>query len=332
MDVLRYLQKKARAVESEIDRWLPKGLEPDILAKATRHLIGAGGKRLRPCLALAACEAVGGRAEDALETAAALELLHTFTLIHDDIMDRDELRRNVKTVHALWGEPMAITAGDALFAKVFEATAANARRLGMGGARAVELFDAISKASFEICRGQALDMLFETRVDVSEEEYLHMVGMKTGALMEASTKVGALLGNGKPEQLSALADYGRLVGMAFQIHDDMLDVAGEIEKFGKPIGSDIREGKRTLLVVRALATAPSEDKRRLLGVLGKREASEAEVQEAIDVLKRTGAIDYVNEKARRLVVEAKSKLDVLPDSDAKEALLELADFAVKREF
>ena len=332
MDVLKYLEERARMVEREIDRLVPRGLEPEILAKATRHLLEAGGKRLRPCLALTACEAVGGRAEDALETATALELLHNFTLIHDDIMDRDEFRRNVKTVHMLWGEPVAIIAGDALFAKVFEAAAANAKRLGLDGAHAVELFDTLSKASFEICQGQALDMLFEERADVSEIEYMRMVSGKTGALLEASAKVGALSGKGKPEQVRALAEYGRLIGMAFQMQDDVLGVASAQEKFGKPIGSDVREGKRTLMVVRALATAPPDDKDTLLRALGKRDASEAELKAAIDVLKRAGAIDYVAERARGLVTQAKLKLKALPESKAKEVLLELADFTIKREF
>jgi geranylgeranyl diphosphate synthase type I len=332
MDVLKYLEERARMVEREMDRWVPRGLEPEILAKATRHLLEAGGKRLRPCLALTACEAVGGKAGDAIEAAAALELLHNFTLIHDDIMDRDEFRRNVKTVHVLWGEPVAIMAGDALFAKVFEAAAANVKRLGLDGTRAVELFDTISKASFEICQGQTLDMLLEERADVSEAEYMRMVSGKTGALLEASTKVGALLGKGKPEQVRALAEYGRLIGLAFQMQDDVLGVAGEREKFGKPIGSDIREGKRTLIVVRALATASLNDKAILLHALGKHNASEAELKAAMDVLKRTGAIDYVAGKARELIAQAKLKLRVLPESRAREILSELADFTIKREF
>ncbi|MDH5443220.1 MAG: polyprenyl synthetase family protein [Hadesarchaea archaeon] len=332
MDLLKYMEERARMVEREIDRWVSRGLEPEILTRATRHLLEAGGKRLRPCLALTACEVVGGKAEDALEAAAALELLHNFTLIHDDIMDQDEFRRNVKTVHILWGVPVAVIAGDALFAKVFEAVAANAKRLGLEGARVVELFDTVSKASFEICQGQVLDMLFERRADVSEAEYMRMVSGKTGALLEASMKVGALLGKGEPEQVRALAEYGRLIGLAFQMRDDVLGVAGEQEKFGKPIGSDIREGKRTLIVVRALATASQEEKSTFLRALGKRDASEVELKAAIDVLKCTGAIDYVAERARELVAQAKSKLKALPESRAREILSELADFTIKREF
>ncbi len=332
MDVLKYLDERARLVEKEIDRWVPPGLEPGILAKATRHLIEAGGKRLRPCIALTACEAVRGKPGGAIETAAALELLHNFTLIHDDIMDRDEFRRNVKTVHVIWGEPIAIVAGDALFAKVFEAISANARRVKLGSERTVELFDTVSKASFELCQGQALDMLYEKRASVSEEEYMCMVSGKTGALMEASAKVGALLGGGEPKQVAALAGYGRLIGIAFQMQDDVLGVSGKQKKFGKPIGSDIREGKRTLITIRALVTASKKGRAALMRALGKRGASKRDIKAAIDALKEAGAIDYVAKRAQKLVNEAKSKLRVLPESEAKEALLALADFVITREF
>lgn len=332
MELMKYLQELTRKVEEEIDKWFPRDAEPEVLARASRHLLEAGGKRLRPCLALLSCEAVGGKAEDAMEAAAALELLHNFTLIHDDIMDRDEFRRNVKTVHTIWGEPVAIIAGDALFAKVFEAVAANAKRLDLPSDRVVELFETVSKASFEICQGQALDMLFEGRDGISETEYLKMVSSKTGALMEASARVGALLGNGKTGQVKALAEYGRLVGIAFQIQDDMLGIVGEREKFGKPIGNDIREGKRTLMVVRALEAAAPKDRAILLRSLGNKRASEAEIVAAIEVLKRAGAVGYAADKARELVDSAKSKLKALPDSRARRLLLELADFTVEREF
>jgi geranylgeranyl diphosphate synthase type I len=328
----KYLKERAIMVEAEIDRWFPRKIEPEVLAKASRHLLLAGGKRLRPCLVLASCEAVGGKAKDAIEAAAALELLHNFTLIHDDIMDRDKFRRNVKTVHMLWGEPIAIIAGDALFAKVFEALAANAGRLKLSSERTVELFDTISRASFEICQGQALDMLFEGRRNITEAEYLNMIGSKTGALLEASNKVGALLGGGSPKEVKALAEYGRLVGMAFQIRDDLLGVVGEQKKFGKPIGSDIREGKRTMVVLQALKAASKEDRKKLLRAFGNKKASWAELKQGIEVLKDSGALDYAAGKAHRFVSRAKSKLDILKDSEAKQFLLKLADFTVEREF
>ncbi|MCS7131407.1 MAG: polyprenyl synthetase family protein, partial [Hadesarchaea archaeon] len=196
----------------------------------------------------------------------------------------------------------------------------------------LDLFETVSKASFEICQGQAWDMLFEEKRDVDEAEYLSMVNSKTGALMEASAKVGGLLGGGGPRQIRALAEYGRLVGIAFQIRDDVLGLTGDRDKFGKPIGSDIREGKRTLIVVRALEVAGSSDRTKLFRALGNKRATKEEIAAAIDVIKRTGAIEYAEKKAEGFVASAKSKLEALPSSKAKQLLLELADFAAKREF
>jgi geranylgeranyl diphosphate synthase type I len=278
------------------------------------------------------CEAVGGKAEDVLEAAAGIELLHTFTLIHDDIMDHDEFRRNVKTVHVLWGEPMAIIAGDSLFAKVFEALSANVRRLGLNGAKAAEVFGLVSRASFEVCRGQAMDMLLAQSEEVSEAQYLEMIAGKTGALMEASTKVGAILGGGTPEQVRALGNYGRLIGMAFQIRDDVLGVLGESKKFGKPLKSDIREGKKTLIVIYALESLGAKDRKTLVEVLGKRDASEREVTGAVKLLKRSGAIDRASERAEAMVLRAKRCLRGIPGSNAKQALIRIADFVINREF
>lgn len=207
----------------------------------------------------------------------------------------------------------------------------NAKRRGLSPSHTIELFDTISRASFEICQGQALDVTLEGRVQVKESEYMEMVSRKTGALMEASTKVGALLGGGKPREVGALAKYGRLIGMAFQIQDDMLGVVGEQEKFGKPVGSDIQKGKRTLIVVHALKTASRRDQAEFLHTLGNEDASKAEIRRTISILRKTGAIDYAARRARELVEEAKSKLGVLRDSKAKRFLLELADFTIGRE-
>lgn len=332
MEVLKYLGKMAKMVEREMDRWIPEDVSPKELARASRHLIEAGGKRLRPCLVLTACEAVGGRARDAIEAAAAVEMLHNFTLIHDDIMDRDEFRRNVRTVHTVWGVPMAIIAGDALFARVFTAVAENARRLGLSGRETAEALMTVSEASFEICRGQAMDMLFEERREVSEEEYMAMISGKTGALTCASTKLGAILGRGSRSQIASLSEYGRSIGIAFQIHDDVLGITGEEKKFGKPIGSDLREGKKTLIVIRALSTATPRERDAILRVLGNRNATSSEIAAAISALKQTGAVDYASKRAAELVEEAKARLRRFPDSAAKRLLIGIADFVISREF
>lgn len=332
MDVLSYLKERAETIDGEIDEILPEGEGgPKELIEASRHLIVAGGKRIRPVLTITAAEAVGGRAENALKAAAAVEILHTFTLVHDDFMDQDDFRRGVETVHKAWGEPIAINAGDALFAKVFEALNENVKEEDLGKDEIVELFDTIIDASFKICQGQSLDVDFECRDRVTEEEYMDMVDRKTGALIEASTKIGAILGGGSDEEIGALSRYGKLMGTAFQIQDDVLGAAGEQEKVGKPVGSDIRKGKWTLLTVHAYQEASEGDREKLKEILGKEDAGEEETDKVVEIFERTDAIDFAKERSRELVEEAKSELEVLPDSEAKEFLLELADFTIERE-
>lgn len=330
MDILGDLKEKIRLVEKEIERWVPRSIKPEPLGNSMRHLFSAGGKRLRPCLLLLSCEAVGGKTEDALEAAAAIEILHTFTLIHDDVMDRDELRRGVKTVHVLWGIPMAIIAGDALFAKVFEALSENVRRLGLPAGKAVEIFRTISVTSFEICQGQAMDILMARKEKVSEDEYLKMVSGKTGALLDASMKIGAIIGGGTEKEVSALSNFGRKIGTAFQIRDDILGIIGEESKFGKPIGSDIREGKRTLPIIYAFKRLPPEKKKMIESVLGRGRISRKKLEEVVNLLEECGAIEYSSKLALDLVGEAKGELSIIADSRAKEMLLTLADFVITR--
>lgn len=331
LDVLEYLKSKRERIDSEIDELIPEDLEPELLTKSSRHTIDAGGKRLRPVLTLTSAESVGGDQEVALKSAAGIELLHTFTLVHDDIMDKDHFRRGEETVHEVWGESIAIIAGDALFAKVFEALAENAEKHGVASERLVDLLGIVSKASFKICQGQTLDLKFERENLVSEEEYLDMVEKKTGALMEASTRAGALLGGASDEMIDSLGEYGRLLGIAFQIHDDYLEVKGDEDKVGKPIGSDIEEGKWTFLAVHAYSEASEEDRKRLLEIMNGNETSEGEVEEVLEIYEDTEVVDFARKKEKDLVDKAKSELSDLPDSEAKEFLLELADFSVERE-
>jgi geranylgeranyl diphosphate synthase type I len=332
LNVLSRLGGRVRLVERELRRWIPKSVKPKPLGESMRHLFSAGGKRLRPCLVLLSCEAVGGRPEDALEAAAAVEILHTFTLIHDDVMDRDELRRGVRTVHVLWGVPMAIIAGDALFAKVFEALAENVRRLGLPAEKAVEIFRSISLASFEICRGQAMDIQMAQRGTVSESEYLEMISGKTGALLEASMRIGAIVGGGSEREVGALSAFGRKIGIAFQIRDDILGITGEESKLGKPIGSDIGEGKRTLPIIYALRRLPLTERKFLEEALGRGRVSESRLRRIVSMLHECGAIDYSVKLARRMVEEAKAELSAVEESEAKGILLDLADFVVVRSF
>ncbi|WP_414469292.1 short chain isoprenyl diphosphate synthase IdsA [Methanobacterium sp. ACI-7] len=324
--VKEMLKRYSESIDKEIGATLST-IDPSTLCEASDHLIKAGGKKLRPALVVLSSEAVGGRNEDALKTAASMELIHTFSLIHDDIMDKDEMRRGKPSVHMIWGEPMAILAGDTLFSKAFE-TVLETDTKNVDPKRVVEALKTVVDSCIKICEGQALDISFEGKLEVKEEEYMTMIYKKTAALIAAATKAGAIIGGGTDEQIEALSEYGRLIGLAFQIQDDYLDVVSDEEDLGKPVGSDIVEGKMTLMVVHALANASSEDKERLISILNAND--ESLVDNAIGIFNKYGSIEYTRNIALDNVKTAKELLEVLDDSEAKESLKLVADFVLER--
>ncbi|MCC6730365.1 MAG: polyprenyl synthetase family protein [Chthonomonadales bacterium] len=247
MDLESYLRSRREMVEAALDASLPHApATPTRLQEAIRYSVLAPGKRLRPVLLLASAEAVGGDPRDVLPTACALECIHAFSLIHDDLpcMDDDDYRRGRPTSHRVFGEAVALLAGDALLALAFELVAANAAT--SAPERVVPALALIARASGTrgMVGGQVLDMESEGRdVDGQTLEYIH--AHKTGALLSASAVVGALLCGASEEQLQALRLYGRHIGLAFQIADDILDVVGDESKLGKRVGGDARQGKAT---------------------------------------------------------------------------------------
>lgn len=286
---------RLKEINEAIEAYLQNG-EPRKLYQAMQHLPLAGGKRLRPILAIISCEAVGGDGKKAIPFGVALELIHTFTLVHDDIMDRDEERRGIPSVHKKFGEATAILAGDALFAKAFEVASEVKENVGI-------LVKNIATMAREICEGQQMDMSFEEMEEVSEESFLKMIEKKTAKMFEHAAYGGAIIGGGSDEETLALRSYGRNLGMAFQIWDDCLDVIGK--KIGKPVGSDIREGKKTLMFIHAQKTPYKE---KLAKLYGKKDATKEEINSVIEIFKEAGSLDYAKNKAFAFVNEAKKML------------------------
>ena len=315
MDFSKFEDKVTR-IDSEIRRLL-NDQEPKKLYNAANHLTNAGGKRMRPLLCFLSCESIGGDFKSALSTAVSIELIHTFTLIHDDIMDRDELRRGFPAVHTVYGESTAILAGDLLFAKAFEICDPKIAHL-------------LGKTTSEVCEGQELDIGFADRDAISKEEYMEMIEKKTASLFAAATRSGALMGNGTKDQVNALTDYGLNLGLAFQIWDDILDITADEDKLGKPVGSDIIEGKKTLLIV--MATSEPSKSGDLIEILNKKEKSKQEVERAIELLYECGAVDYCENKVHQLIKNAHQALKKIPDSESRDDLGDIADFVVQREF
>jgi geranylgeranyl diphosphate synthase type II len=249
MDITSYLSKKKAAVDKALDKLVPPAkMFPTSIHEAMRYSLFAGGKRVRPILAIAAAEALGARSAGLLPLAGALELIHTYSLIHDDLpaMDDDDFRRGRPTCHKVYGEAVAILAGDGLLNRAFEVLSDPRRIKAVPANRLVAIIKEISAASgvLGMVGGQVVDMESEGReIDFPTLEYIHT--HKTGALIRASVRVGALYAKASEKRLKALTRYGELAGLSFQIVDDILDITGKREEIGKNIGSDLKKGKRT---------------------------------------------------------------------------------------
>jgi geranylgeranyl diphosphate synthase type I len=329
------IEEKLRANATRVDRFIEDLLEPrkpEALYEASKHIIAAGGKRLRPYLVVKSCELVGGDPESAVPFASALEVLHNFTLIHDDIMDNDNIRRGAPTVHTLWGEPIAIASGDLLFAKVYQAMLEPAVNETLPFEKVINCIKRVTEATINLCEGQVLDISYPNVRDVSEEDYIFMVGGKTSALFKACAEVGAIMGGGTPDEVARLGAFAWNAGIAFQIVDDILGVTSEEETLGKPVGSDLREGKKTLILIHALERASPAERDAIEKVLGVNDAAAHNIAVAEKALRSTGGIDFAKVRAREYTENSKANLEPFPESQAKRDLLELIEFFTERAF
>ena len=288
------------------------------------------GKRVRPVLVLLACEAIGSPADKALPAAASVELLHNFSLIHDDIEDDSPTRRHRPTVWALWGRPQAINAGDAMFTLARTALAGLPAR-GLAAERTLEAFHVFDETCLRLTEGQYLDMSFESRMDVTVDEYLTMIAGKTAALVGASLELGALVGAAEPDTRQHLAEFGRHLGLAFQIQDDILGIWGDEALTGKSAESDILTRKKSLPVIYALQNpeiGPALARRYTQSM------ENADIPEVLELLLRAGARQYAEQMAQQatdLSLEALRASGVLAEGNqAGQALLELAKALLDR--
>ena len=334
------LEGRRRLVNDAIGEDLPIE-EPQRLYEASRYLLEAGGKRLRPTILLLAAEALAdvepqsegyrsfpaadGSGVDVMAAAVSIEIIQSFTLIHDDIMDDDDMRRGVPAVHREYDLSTAILAGDTLYSKAFE----NMLDTGAPADRSVRALSELATTCTEICEGQSLDIEFEKRAAVTPDEYLGMVELKTAVLYAAAASIPAVL-LGYDDAVDPLHSYGLDVGRAFQIQDDLLDLTTPTEKLGKQRGSDLVEGKRTIITVHARDHGIDVDN--LVPSDTVEEVTEAEVDAAVEKLESVGSIEYARSTAQELVDSGKSHLDTLPDNEAHNLLDDVADYLIEREY
>ncbi|MBO9617987.1 MAG: polyprenyl synthetase family protein [Niabella sp.] len=297
---------------------------PRTLYEPNDYFLSLGGKRLRPILCLMANELFGAISRDAWQVAAAIELFHNFTLIHDDIMDKAPLRRGKPTVHTKYNESTALLAGDVMLIKAYQYIGAIDVSLIQ---RVLHLF---SQTAAEVCEGQQLDMDFEQRTDVTFDEYLKMITQKTSVLLAASLQLGGILGGSSLGNLDLLYQAGKKIGLAFQMQDDYLDAFGDPEKFGKQAGGDILANKKTFLLIRALQTATGAQKRELDQLLAGNEPEK--VEKVLKIYRDCKVDEWALELKSRFLNEALQHFDDMAVvSKRKAPLKELAQQLVKRE-
>jgi geranylgeranyl diphosphate synthase, type II len=271
--------------------------EAEKLIDPVKYILSIGGKRVRPVLSLMSCNLFNDKIDDAVMPATGLEVFHNFTLVHDDIMDQAPVRRNFPTVHSKWNVNQAVLSGDVM------AFIANDCFLLTPQGSLLKVFRVFNKAAIDVCIGQQLDIDFEKAIIISENDYLRMIGLKTAALLAASARIGAIIGGASDRDSELMFEFGRNIGLAFQIQDDLLDTYGDIKVFGKKPGSDIIANKKTFLLVKALEIASVEQYRELQEQFALKEFDpEAKVKAVIEIydqlkirtITENLAFDYIN--------------------------------------
>ncbi len=360
-----YLSQYANKINKEIQQLLNIWNFPDPLNKAIRYLLESGGKRIRPTLTLLSCECVGGKSSSVMNSAIAIELIHNASLLWDDVIDADELRRGRITVHKKWDKNIALLAGGMLASKALELIA-----------NQPNVFELYSKTIGKMIEGQVLDItnslhatpdLFESRSEreifellrnrfrkraleslewnesgdlvliaqfsefEEERDYFEMISYKTSALIKLATKIGAILGGGTQEEIQALANYGFYLGLAFQVRDDLIGIISNEKILGKPIGTDIRQGKLNLYLIFALRNLTNHKLNDFLKLMQNIDAPGA-LQDIKEILNDCGALNYAEEKLKFIAQNAKNELNALQDSESKDILNELITFTIERNF
>lgn len=305
--------------------------EPKAAYGMLEEYLFRGGKRMRPALLMLCFRSLSGKDKDnAIKAAALVELFHNFSLIHDDIEDDSQFRRGKPTLHITHGIPIALNSGDALYTVVWNWLMA----LSLPAEKKVKLASILGCSFQRVVEGQGVELGWykSKQIDVSEKEYFDMVAGKTGALMGASCEAGAYLAGADPKTHEKFRLFGEALGIAFQIQDDILNVVGDFEKYKKEIGGDITEGKRTLMVIHAMAHSTDDEKKKLEQILVSNTRDPKKISYAISHLKKYDSINYAKVKARSFVEQASAFLNELKKSDERDALMKLAEYAINREF
>ena len=306
-----------------VDRVIRSRLDSEValIRQVSEYIIGNGGKRLRPILVILSSGAFGFEGEAKYELAATIEFIHTATLLHDDVVDTSEQRRGKATANALFGNAASVLVGDFLYSRAFQM---------MVNVGIMEVMRTVADATNIIAEGEVLQLLNCHNADIDEESYLQVIRYKTAKLFEAASRIGAILGNGGQDSVDAMSKYGMHLGTAFQLIDDILDYSGDINDTGKNLGDDLIEGKPTLPLIRALETGDPEQSRLIRNAIEN--GGIEEFEKILQALEKTDALEYAKMRARSEADLACQAISAIPHSKFKESLIQLADFAVTRNY
>ena len=294
-----------------------------LIPQVAGHIIAAGGKRLRPMLTLAGARMCGYEGDRHIGLAACVEFIHTATLLHDDVVDESDLRRGSATANSVWGNKSSVLVGDFLFSRAFELMVEDGD---------LDVLGILSRASSVIAEGEVLQLVTANDTETSETDYLQVIESKTARLFSAAAEVGAIVAGGEGEERRALAEFGRNLGMAFQLVDDVLDYSARQTTFGKSVGDDFREGKITLPIVLAFRNGDDEEKAFWRRTLEDLEQKKGDFRRAVAMLERAGALAATVERARDYAAKARAALDMFPKGEIRSALTEAVAFAVDRSY
>lgn len=308
---------------SAINRHIANQIESDIplIREIGRYIVDAGGKRLRPITLLLAARSLGYQGTAHIDLGAVIEFIHTATLLHDDVVDKSDLRRGRKTTNAVWGNPASVLVGDFLYSRAFEMMVAVDR---------MSVMRIMAATTNRISEGEVLQLLHANSPNVSEADYLETITRKTAKLFESAAQIGALLSNAAPATESALAEFGLNIGISFQIIDDALDYRSETEDIGKNTGDDLADGKVTLPLIHALRVCTPSDNRLIQAAISTGDRSQFDT--IVAIIESTDSLAYTSRIAGEYAVQAQQALELLPPSDYRNALSKLAEFSVFRTY
>ncbi|RLG70340.1 MAG: hypothetical protein DRO07_00440 [Candidatus Iainarchaeum archaeon] len=351
MDIMQLIKSRKKLIDKEIERVFPRNCTKWLslalgkprycfdketiqqsMVDQIWEFLDRGGKRWRPALMISACKACGGSERKALRFAPFVELIHEGTLLVDDVEDNADVRRGKPAMHKIYGIDSAVNNGNAMYFIPLAILYKNINKLTKE--QLLQIYNLYAEEMLRLSVGQAMDIHWHkgAKLKISEKAYLQMCAYKTGVLARMAAKLGAILANANKKQIEALGIFGECLGVAFQIQDDILNIAPKSKKWGKEIGEDISEGKRTLLVIKALQSLPEKEAKELLAILNSHTKDKRKIRKAIALIKKSGAIEYARDKAKRIVKNAWFELEkLLPESKGKEELRAFASFAVERD-